>query len=147
MPVERIMLGKMVIGFLNRDKKTYRVIRNYPHDVARKLDAYGIDSDTVTRFPEWGVETVEVEERRDGSVRLYTMTAETWTNGVSGSLGDKGLPHHFVPLDKLPKPEVLRRSLCLKPLLCHGKRCVDASGHFKAQPLHLCPECHTRTPN
>lgn len=147
MGVEQVRIGKMVIGLLNREKKSYRAIRNYPADVARKLDAYGIDADTVQKFPEWGVETVEIEERRGDSVRLYTMSAETWMNGIVGQLGDKGLPHFFVRLDKLPKPEVLRRSLCLKPLLCCGLKCCDASGHFKLQPLHLCPRCGARTPS
>jgi hypothetical protein len=132
---EKVKLGRMTIGLLDAERKVYRVEREYPGDVARRYDAYGIDADTVQRMHQLGVTTVEILEKRGRGRRIYVTPIQEWVDAPVDHLGEKGLPHAFVRLADLPKPVVLRGTPCDKRLGCCGRgRCAEPIGHWKPLP-------------
>lgn len=143
---ERVRLKGRTIGVYDANTKTYRAIRHFPRDVARKFQAYGIDANAVQDLAAQGCETVQIEERRGESIRLYTFPFEVWQDARVDTLGGTGLSHNFVPFTAFPKAEILRHESCGRRLPCCSKgRCRARSGHWKEKEAHECNACHTRT--
>lgn len=147
MTFEVVKVRGLTIGLLDPDAGVYRVERRYPGDVARKLNAYGIDCTALEAAKARGVHTVELDEHRGQALRRYSHPIEDWLTSYKGSLPN-GLPHYFLPLRELGPAVVLRAEACGRRMLCcGGGSCAEPVGHFRAQPQHRCGKCGDRRSN
>lgn len=147
MTFEVVKVRGLTIGLLDPVAGVYRIERRYPKDVARKLNAYGIDCTALETAKARGVHTVEVDEHKGQALRRYTHPIDDWLHGIKGSLPN-GLPHYFLPLRELGPGVVLRVEPCGRRMLCCSVgACAESVGHFKTAPLHRCGKCGDRRPN